>query len=397
MSWESIVSQLIGSGRPRSVYSLAQSWTQLAGELQSLSEHLTKLKDMTTNDALTPGWRPTMPSPPKGKGWTGPAGDAFREHVAKLAKEAAELVAPANSIGSALGRVGDTLSAGISKTPVPIFQDRQLPGGVDVHDVVNGGTVGKDAGTEFAQRLWQDMSKAGKYYTPGGFKVRVDELNRSGFADASFGGRVSGSAYRGITDSEEYRRQRDSWYAKNQAVATTAVAGVLSSYREEFSNVAPIVNGGSVSDLAEDPGTVPGVPGAGGGAGSGAGGSGLAGIGGGLAVPGELATPASGSTALVGANSAAASGLGGSGSAGVGARAAGFMGAGVPGMFSQGSASAGTGRSPMPALTSANKAMGLPTPDGIVGEGWAEATNWSRDEEDVWGTDSPDFPPGVLR
>ena len=380
MSWESIVSQLIGSGRPRSVYSLAQSWTQLAGELQSLSEHLTKLRDMTTNDALTPDWRPTMPPPPKGKGWTGPAADAFREHVAKLAKEAAELVAPANSIGSALGRVGDTLSTGISQTPVPIFQDRHLPGGVDVHDVVNGGTVGKDAGTEFAQRLWQDMSKAGKYYTPGGFKIRVDELNRR------------------VTDSEEYRRRRDSWYAKNQAVATTAVTGVLSSYREEFSNVAPIVNGGSVSDLPEDPGIVPDGPGAGVGAGTSSGaGSGLAGAGGGLAVPGELGTTAGGGTALVGASSGAASGLGGSGGSGVGARAAGFMGAGVPGMFSQGSASAGTGRSPMPALTSANKAMGLPTPDGIVGDGWAEATNWSRDEEDVWGTDSPEFPPGVLR
>jgi hypothetical protein len=45
---------------------------------------------------------------------------------------------------------------------------------------------------------------------PGGFKIRVDELNRR------------------ATGSEEYRRRRDSWYAKNQAVATTAVTGVLS-------------------------------------------------------------------------------------------------------------------------------------------------------------------------
>lgn len=380
MIWENIVRRVVGSGRPRSIYNLAQGWTELSEELESLAGHITRLKEMTANDALSGDLR--TPAPAAGKAWTGPAAEAFREHVANIAHDVSILVEPSSKVGGALERVADALCFGVSQTPVPVFRNGKLPGGINVQDIVDG-ILDKDIGTEFAERLHTDMEQAPRYYEDGGFKRRLDEDNRRRF----------------VTRIERYNQNKEQWYTQNQVAANNAVNRMIVAYRDEFSNVAPIIPDGVVTGGQPPTGDDQGVDlDALGGGGTGLAGTAGAGLDA-LARPNALESGTAGPRSLgEGAKGlGGGGGLGGAGRLGIGAAGGALAGGMMPGMMSAGSPSGGAGRSPMPALTSGNRAVGSELPPGDDGQpDWSDDTSWARSEDDWGAGHSPDLPPSLL-
>jgi uncharacterized protein YukE len=250
MAWEDNVTQVCGASRPRSVYELGTNWQRLGQALNQLARYVEDLGRRTENDGTatarpaTPGWQ--GPVLERGKSWQGPAADAFRAHVQQLVKDIAALEEPANKVGTSVMRCADALATGISATPVPVFYDRDLPGGVDVEDLIGGKALNRDTGTEFAKRLSTDIGDGGEYYASGeGFKKRCDESMRWTGDGVVQGGKEQGGTpglrwYElGKKDSERYQRERDEWYTTNSGASDQAASAVKKAYRDEYGTVAP--------------------------------------------------------------------------------------------------------------------------------------------------------------
>jgi len=245
MAWEDDVTRVCGAGRPREVFALAERWRKLGDALVDLQVHVSRIGTKTANDGDLPKEAARYVTVvPQGNSWTGTAADAFREHVAKLAEDIGEVTQAVLKVSASVDRAGEALCAGISRTPVPVFFDRDLPNGVDVEDVVNGQAVGGDSGTVFAKRLTEDISKGQKYYESGtGFKKKLDDtLQFSGDGVVREGksqGSTPGIAWWEGWHTERYKRERDQWYAQNAGVAETAFGDLRTAYSTERRNVAP--------------------------------------------------------------------------------------------------------------------------------------------------------------
>ena len=410
MSWEEHVVGVVASSYPKEAFQLAQQWSRLGQMFGAVADQLAELQRAPANSS---------------PGWQGKAADAFVEHAKGVRDRARHLSMQANSVGASLQHCADALCAAISTIPVPLFADRDLPGGVDVEDLVLRGDGKRklenqsgDVGSQFADRLRQDMTAnwGQEYYNARGFLKRATKAFSTDMDRTSNGG---GNPQANSAPGASMTSQAPDflgWYGANEHTAETARTDLASVYRDAYRanlGVDGHLDGGThLTD--PDPDTLGGGPDTyGGGPGAGwpdttsgpwsAGPSGPAGVTDGWTGP-DFTSGLAGDT------------LGGSGSgpgwAGLGA---GGLGGGVPGLVSPGSASGGPQRAPMPVLTDprlgaaqlartasgAGGGMGMMggagAGQGGLGEKERSGSTWLTEDDDVWGLGAgDDLPPPVL-
>jgi len=255
MAWEDHVSQVSVESRPRDAYELARQWGRLGEDLSTLVSSLAQVHARTLDDAgepLPPGLtarsQVAYAHAYQGRTWTGAAADAYRAQVRSLADAVDDLRSRVVTFSGALTRCADHLSTGIAGIPVPIYNDRDLPGGTDVEDVVRNRDMDPASANTFAQRLAADRAKGTEYYRAGGFKARADEtlwkpwtgdgvaLNGREQGDRS-GGEIA--VLEGDPENADYLHRRDTWYAHNESTAAEAHTKLADAYDSEPTALGP--------------------------------------------------------------------------------------------------------------------------------------------------------------
>ncbi len=401
MSWEEHVVGVVASSYPKEAFQLAQQWSRLGQMFGAVADQLAELQRAPANSS---------------PGWQGKAADAFVEHAKGVRDRARHLSMQANSVGASLQHCADALCAAISTIPVPLFADRDLPGGVDVEDLVLRGDGKRklenqsgDVGSQFADRLRQDMTAnwGQEYYNARGFLKRATEGFSTDMDRTSNEGanpRANSAPGASMTSQAP---DFLGWYGANEHTAETARTDLASVYRDAYRASFNTSDGHHLNPDTDSDGPGPG-PGPGSAwpdstSGSWGEPSGLAGVTDGWTSP-DFTSGLAGDT-LGGSGS-------GSGRAGLGA---GGFGGGVPGLVSLGSASGGPQRAPMPVLTDprlgaaqlarpapgAGGGMGMMggagATQGGLGEKDRSGSTWLTEDEDVWGLRAgDDLPPPVL-
>jgi|GEM_PF-4163518 len=410
MSWETDVVEIIADSHPREAFELAKRWQNLSQQFERVAETLASLQGAPSSS--TPGWR-------------GRTADAFVEYLKRLTDDTNHLISESAKVSGSLTGCANQLCNAISRIPVPLYNDRDLPNLTDIENLAKGDSsrlknseqisqLGTDAsaslrsnkfidtGTQFADLLRVDIAKNRSTYAPGGFlKDKEDAWTDDGTMAGER--RVdldkSRSHVMQPVNAEEEDAAYRQWYETNQGYAAAARGDLVTVYREQYNggglDAKPTRTAGATTTGTQDGSHPSGLPKTTGGADFTPNRSSLTG-----ADPGPF-------------DFGAGSGLAGAGEFGPGL---GPDDGGVPGQVRPGSASAGPLRAPMPPLTDARLAAaqfaaarnaGGAGGTGMMGGGagggrgagaeGGETTTWLTEDEDVWGLGAgDDLPPAVL-
>jgi hypothetical protein len=217
--WEEAVTQIQVESDAKEAYALAGQLKSFNEALFSVKEALDKVRTETTSDA-------------SGRGWTGPAADAYRGYVEKIGKSVQDLHDRVEPFREAFQHCVDDLAKAYKNITVPLFNSKDLPAGTDAGDAMGDPN-------SFATTLRADHGRGGQWYGPGGFKRRAIDI----YNDAWWGmdGAASGDgtynagnrAKVGWNDAwydGEAEKKIGWWWDRNNSAATAAHADLTDSY-----------------------------------------------------------------------------------------------------------------------------------------------------------------------